>query len=589
MTQPAIPSERRPNARLLWSFVRPHRARLALALLLGLGYTGTALATPLATKWILDTIDSPNSLVGPIGLLAGLLVLGAGFGLVQWIMLGRLAERIVFDARESLVRRFFRGVLPDLQFRPPGELVTRVTSDTVLLREAASSSLVDLVNGTVSLVGTIVLMAVLDVPLLLCTLVALVLIAVLVGLLMPPIARAQRQAQESLGNLGGILEGGLRAVRTVKSSGAEQREGDRVIAESRDAARHSVRAVRTEAIAWTIAGSGIQLAIIVILAYGAWRVGEGRMAVSTLVAFLLYAFQIAEPVGELTTNVAQLQAGVAAAARLREAESIRTEDLTDGEPAPARHCGPAALTLDKVSVTYPGAERPALSELSVDVPHRGHIAIVGPSGAGKTTIFSLLLRFYEPDGGRIDMAGVPYRRLSIGAVRSRIAYVEQETPLLAGTVRDNVLFRHPDASDEEAWTALRAVHLEETVRRLPGGLHEPVAGTSLSGGERQRIAVARAIVRRPEVLLLDEATAQLDGRTEAAIHDVMREVAEHGAVVTIAHRLSTVVDADRILLMDGGRLRATGTHDQLLATDELYKELVAALRISTTPDPTPTA
>ncbi|MEU0937111.1 ATP-binding cassette domain-containing protein [Embleya sp. NPDC005971] len=195
-----------------------------------------------------------------------------------------------------------------------------------------------------------------------------------------------------------------------------------------------------------------------------------------------------------------------------------------------------------MSVTYPGADRPALAELSLSIPHRGHIAIVGRSGAGKTTIFSLLSRFHEPDSGRIEMAGAPYERLSIGAVRARIAYVEQETPLLAGTVRDNVLFRHPDAGDEQAWAALRAVRLDETVRRLPGGLDEPVAGTSLSGGERRRIAVARAVVRRPDVLLPDEATAQLDGRTEAAIHDVMRQVARHGAVVTIAHRLSTVVD-----------------------------------------------
>ncbi|MET9485314.1 ABC transporter ATP-binding protein [Nocardia sp. NPDC006630] len=568
------------HLRLLWSFVRPHRRRLLLALLLGFGYTAAALATPLATKWILDSVGAAGSLVQPIALLAALLVLGAGFGLAEWILLGRIAEHIVLDARAGLVRRFFRGVLPDLQFRPPGELVTRVTSDTLLLREAASSSLIHLINGTIALVGTLILMAVLDVPLLLCTLAAVLIIAVLAGWLMPAIAVAQRQAQESVGRLGGILEGGIRALRTVKSSGSEERETQRVLAEARTSARHAVRAVRIEAVAWTVAGSGIQLAIIVILAYGAWRVGQGELAVSTLVAFLLYAFQLADPVGEMTTQVAQLQSGVAAAARLREAESIRTEDLSAGSRDATDRTGRIVLTFEDVSVTYPGSSRPALRHLSAAVPRRGHTAVVGPSGAGKTTLFSLMLRFYDPDSGRIMLDDKDYGTLRIDGVRARIGYVEQETPLLAGTVRDNVIYQYPDATDAEAWAALAAVGLDDTVRRMSGGLDEPVAHTSLSGGQRQRIALARAIVRRPDVLLLDEATAQLDGRTEAAVQDIIRRIARDSAVVTIAHRLSTVIDADTIWLMEDGALRAVGTHEELLAGDELYRELVAALRIS---------
>lgn len=573
------------NLGLLSAFVRPHRARLVLALLLGLGYTAAALATPLATKWVLDTVGEPGSLTAPVGLLLALLVIGMVLGLLQAVLLGRLAERIVLDARSSLVRRFFRAVLPDLQHRSTGELVTRVTSDTVLLREATSSSLVNLVNGAVSLVGTVVLMAVLDLPLLVCTLVAIAVVAVLIGLLMPPIAKAQQQAQASVGRMGGLLEGGLRAVRTVKSARAEQREIDRVVAEAGESAEHAVRAVRIEAVAWTIAGGGIQLAIIAILALGAVRVGSGALAVSTLVAFLLYAFQIVEPVTGLTMNVTQLQSGVAAAARIRELESMAIEDVEAGEPAPAEADGAAVLALVDVTVTYPGATRNAVEHLDLAIPRRGHTAIVGPSGAGKTTTFSLLLRFVEATSGRVEMDGVPYDRLSIDAVRSRIAYVEQDAPLLAGTVRDNVLLRQPEASEEEAWAALRAVRMAETVRALPGGLDEPVAGTSLSGGERQRLAMARAVVRDPQVLLLDEATAQLDGLTEAAIQDVIHRVARTGAVVTIAHRLSTVIDADRIFLLDDGRLRATGTHAELLATDTMYRELVAALRISTEATP----
>ncbi|MFB8008290.1 ABC transporter ATP-binding protein [Nocardia sp. NPDC056000] len=565
---------------LLWSFVRPHRGRLLLALCLGFGYTATALATPLATKWILDSVGADGSLLQPISLLLGLLVLGAGFGLAEWLLLGRIAEHIVLDARASLVRRFFRGVLPDLQFRPPGELVTRVTSDTLLLREAASSSLIYLINGTISLVGTLILMAVLDVPLLLCTLVAVLVIAVLAGWLMPAIAVAQRQAQESVGRLGGVLEGGLRAVRTVKSSGSEERESRRVIAHARDSAAHANRAVRVEAIAWTVAGSGIQLAIIVILAFGAWRVHQGALAVSTLVAFLLYAFGLVEPVSEITRQLAQLQSGVAAAARLREAESIRTEDVSAGHSADDDADGPNVLTFEDVSASYSGADRPAIDQLSAVIPRRGHTAIVGPSGAGKTTLFSLILRFHDLDGGRITLDGKDYADLRIDSVRARIGYVEQETPLLTGTIRDNVLYRHPDATDTEAWAALYAVGLAETVHRLPGGLDEPVAQTSLSGGQRQRIALARAIVRRPEILLLDEATAQLDGRTEAAVQEIIRDIARDSAVVTIAHRLSTVIDADTIWVLEDGALRAAGTHRELYANDELYRELVAALRIS---------
>ncbi|MFF2556507.1 ABC transporter ATP-binding protein [Nocardia sp. NPDC058058] len=584
-TEISIPATgRAQHLMLLWSFVRPHRGRLLLALCLGFGYTAAALATPLATKWILDSVGADSSLLQPISLLLGLLVIGAGFGLAEWILLGRIAEHIVLDARASLVRRFFRGVLPDLQFRPPGELVTRVTSDTLLLREAASSSLIYLINGAISLVGTLILMAVLDVPLLLCTLVAVLVIAVLAGWLMPAIAVAQRQAQESVGRLGGVLEGGLRAVRTVKSSGSEERESRRVIAHAEDSAGHAVRAVRIEAIAWTVAGSGIQLAIIVILAYGAWRVHAGAIPVSTLVAFLLYAFGLVEPVSEMTRQLAQLQSGVAAAARLREAETIRTEDVSAGHTAATGSFGTNVLTFEDVSVTYSGADRAAVAGLTAVVPRRGHTAIVGPSGAGKTTLFSLMLRFHEPDSGRITLDGKDYSDLRIDSVRSRIGYVEQETPLLTGTIRENVLYRHPDATDTEAWAALYAVGLAETVRRLPGGLDEPVAQTSLSGGQRQRIALARAIVRRPEILLLDEATAQLDGRTEAAVQQVIRDIARDSAVVTIAHRLSTVIDADTIWLLEDGALRAAGTHRELYAGDELYRELVAALRISA---PTP--
>ncbi|WP_199422183.1 ABC transporter ATP-binding protein [Actinotalea solisilvae] len=575
------------NLRVLWGFVRPHRRVVGVGIVLGLGTTAASLASPLAVKRVLDTVGTGASMAGPVALLLALVVLSMATGLAQWVLLGRLAEHIVLDARTSLVDRFLRGRLGDVQRRTPGELVTRVTSDTVLLREAASSSAVLLVNGVVSLVGTVLLMAVLDVQLLLSTLVAIVVVGVLMGVLMPRIGAAQRRAQEAVGELGSVLEGSLRALRTVKASRAEDRQVAEVVARAQESARFSIRAVWVAAAAWAVAGGGIQLAIIAILGIGAWRVEQGGLAVSTLVAFLLYAFGIVDPITTLTQTFTQLQSGVAAAARIRETEDVRAEDVHAGRtlvagphPSDAGE-GPPVLELRGVTLTYDGAPAPAVDGLDLVVPRRGHVALVGPSGAGKTSTFSLVLRFVDPDAGTLLLDGVPFDELSVDTVRARLGYVEQETPLLAGSVRDNLLFRHPEADEAELWSALRSVRLEATVRALPEGLDTPVTATSLSGGERQRVALARAVVRTPEVLLLDEATAQLDGLTELAIQEVIRRVAGQGAVVTIAHRLSTVVDADLIVLLEAGRVRATGTHAELLASDELYAELVAALRIST--------
>lgn len=567
------------NLRTLWSFVRPHRARLALGFLLGLGATAAALATPLVTKQVLDSVGAPGSMVRPIALLLGLVIIGAGFGFTQAVLLGNLAEDIVLAVRSLLVGRFFRGRVADLQSRPTGEVVTRVASDTVLLREATSSALVNLVNELIALIGALVLMAVLDLTLFLVALACIALVGMLAGRLMPRIGDAQRLAQEAVGRLGAILEGGARAVRTMKAARAEATEERRVLDEARESMRHGKRANRTEAFAWTIASTGIQLGILVILSVGAWRIGAGWLEVSTLVAFLLYAFQLVEPVSAITMYVAELQAGSAAAARIRETEDIAPEDTRSGGAAPRARADSTALSFEHVSFTYPGAATPAVDDLSFALPWRGRVAVVGPSGAGKTSLFSLLLGFYRPASGAIRMNGSDYATLSLDSIRERIAYVEQETPLLAGSIRYNLAYRFPDASDDELWAALDAVRLRELVEAFPLGLDEPVSTTSLSGGQRQRVGVARAIVRRPDVLLLDEATAQLDALTEAAVHGVVDRISAGSLVVTIAHRLSTVMDADQILVMDHGKIRASGTHDELLVSSPLYAQLVEALRI----------
>ncbi|MFI6528355.1 ABC transporter ATP-binding protein [Streptomyces uncialis] len=579
--------------RVLWSFARPHKGGLALGLVLALLGSAMELATPMATKAVLDTLSGDVRLAWPITVLLALLAVGAFVGLWQAILLGTVAERIVLDARESVVRRYFRAALLPLSGRSTGELATRVTSDTVLLREAASSSVVGLINGAVLLVGTLVLMGTLDLVLLGVTVGAVVVIAVVFLLLMPGIATEQEKAQEALGRMGGALEGALRALRTVKAARAEERMADRVVVHARTAAAHGTSAVRREAVAWTVAFAGIQLAVIGILGFGAWRVSAGHLEVSSLIAFLLYMFTLMGPVTELSTHMTALQSGIAAAARIREVEAIPLETAPTapaghpttppGKTFPAPRADRPVLELRAVTARYAPGTEPAVRSLDLAVPARGHTAVVGPSGAGKTTLFSLLLRFLDAEHGELRLDGTPYTELSAAEVRARFAYVEQDTPLIPGTLRENLLLGHPDAAEDDLYRVLDEVRLGDHARALPEGLDTELSATSLSGGQRQRVALARALLRAPDVLLLDEATAQIDALTEAAVTEYVRAHADRAAVISIAHRLSTVISADRIVVMEDGRVRAVGTHQELLRADRLYRDLVEALHMSGVP------
>ncbi len=578
--------------KILWSFTRPHQKKLYLGLTLGLLATACSLAAPMVSKWVLDSLSSGLSLTEPVLFLLIFLLLGLVTGYLQALLLGTMAENIIYTARNSLISRFFRGKLNQVQKYRSGELVTRVTSDTLLLREATTSSIVDLVNGSIGLIGSLVLMALLDLPLLGITFLVLLILFIIIISLMPKISRAQRLAQKAVGDLGGTLESGVRALRTVKSSLAEDQEIQRARDKAQESMRQQIRSIRTSALVMTISGGGIQLAIILILGFGAWRVSQGSLEVSALVAFLLYAFNVVGPISELTSAITGMQSGFAAAARIRETEDLELEDL-DAPPSPQPGKSPEAsawqqapksaqeyLRFEEVSATYQDSEREALKNINLSFAATGHTALVGPSGAGKTSIFAALLGFLEPSSGQIYLDAQPYSQLSLRQIRSQIAYVEQESPILPGSIADNLRYRSPEASEEQVLAALDAVHLGPKIAELDQGINTPVSATSLSGGERQRIAIARALIDPPRVLLLDEATAQLDGITEAAVLAAIQKIAQTSAVITIAHRLSTVIDAHTIVVLEDGRVRASGNHQQLLAEDQLYQSFISALKIS---------
>lgn len=318
-----------------------------------------------------------------------------------------------------------------------------------------------------------------------------------------------------------------------------------------------------------------------IVCGGAYLVANGQLTMPTLVAFLLYAVGLLGPTMELSHHLTTLQAGVAAAARIRDVRSLELERSAPGAAVATRAGDSPAIVFDRVTACYSDSGRPVLRDVYLEIPATGHTAIVGPSGAGKTTLFALMLRFIEPQAGELRLGSTAYRDVDISAVRRRFGYVEQDSPLLPGTLRENLVFANPAASQRAIYDVVARLQLDDLVDGLEHGLDTDVAAATISGGQRQRVALARALLAEPDVLLLDEVTAQIDGISEAAVHEVLRSQAKQRSVVTIAHRLSTVIDADTIVVTERGRIVDRGRHQELIERCSLYRRLVEALRLDT--------
>jgi ABC-type multidrug transport system fused ATPase/permease subunit len=573
----------RASLRDMYAYIRPQRLALLAGAVLSLATGVTGLLLPLVVRLLIEDLSRHRGLTVVIVLMCVLMLGDAVLGAAGSYVLLRAAETIVLTARKRVIDRLVRITVGALDGSEPGDLMARATADTVLLRGALSGAVVGLAVGALTLLGALALMGFVDLLLLGVALGALSTVVVMESVVMPRIGRETRKAQQSLGAMTSALERIFGAFRTVKASGAELRERARAHEAAEQAWRANLRADLYQALVGNTTELSIQFAFLAVLAVGGAQVASGHISVGTLVAFLLYIIYMMGPLNQVTSAITQYQVGAAAATRIKEAERLPAETIGEAEgPTGTQAAGPLSVEFDQVVFSYRDGHPAAHHGVSFRIPPGGMTAFVGPSGAGKTTVFSLVERFYDAESGRVLVDGVDVRDWPLPELRAAIGYVEQDAPVLSGTLRDNLMFGAPEAGEEQLAQAVAIARLTDLIARLPDGLETLVGhrGQRLSGGERQRVAIARALLRRPRLLLLDEVTSQLDAINEAALREAIADIARLTTVLVVAHRLSTVTMADRIIVMDAGRVQAAGTHAELIAADPLYAELAATQFLS---------
>ena len=590
-----------------------------LAFILGLSVVGAlvSLSQPLLVGQVIDRVQNSQPLGALVAVLVVVVIAGALFDGYQHYLLQRMGEGVVLRSRRRLIAKILHLPISEFDRRRTGDLVSRVGSDTTLLRAVLTQGLVEAVGGALLFVGALVGMLIIDPVLFLITFgiigVSLVVVVLLASRIRPAVARAQ----EKVGDLAAAVDRAIGSMRTIRAAGAADREQAAIEQQAEEAYGFGLKIARISALIVPISFIALQVSLLSVLGFGGYRVASGAIEVSQLVTFVIFLFMLVAPLGQAFGAFSAVNQALGALGRIQEIDTLPTETAHDAELSPtgaivplaeARVPEAPAIRFDDVRFTYRSAapdrvdarafaggrsrrdaaaipaevvETPVLHGVSFDVERGTRAALVGPSGAGKSTVLGLIERFYDPDSGAVELFGADLRSLDRNELRAQFGYVEQDAPVLAGTLRDNLLLASPKATDAACERVLRAVNLGGLLDRsaetggLESGLDAQVGenGLMLSGGEKQRLAIARALLTAPPILLLDESTASLDGVNERLMREALDSVATGRTLIVIAHRLSTVVDSDKIIVVDGGRVIGEGTHAELVATVPLYREL----------------
>ncbi len=573
------PKSKRVGAlRGLAPFLWPYRGMLGLALLALILTAGVSLVLPLAVRRVVDGFNTGDTALldqyfAAALAIAALLALGTG---LRYYLVTRLGERVVADIRRALFDRML-GMSPAFFERiMTGEVLSRITTDTTLILSVIGSSVSVALRNVLMLVGGLILLFLTSAKL--TGLVLLIVPAIIVPIVVlgRRLRQLSKENQDWIANSSGAASEALLAVQTVQAfthEGATRAAFADVTERSFGTAQTRIRtrAVMTVIVIFlTFAG------IVGVLWVGARDVRAEVMSVGELIQFVIYAVMVAGAVGALSEIWGELQRAAGATERL--VELLNTDDAVSDPAAPLALPRPirGEIGFDAVTFRYPARpETSALNAVSLHVAPGETVALVGPSGAGKTTILQLLMRFYDPQGGRITLDGVPLTDLARADFRREIALVPQDPVIFATSARENIRFGRPDATDAEVEEAAKAAAAHDFLTALPQGYDSYLGerGVMLSGGQKQRVAIARAILRDARVLLLDEATSALDAESERLVQAAVERLAKGRTTLVVAHRLATVKRADRIVVFDQGRIVATGTHDQLVAEGGLYARL----------------
>ncbi|UTY59644.1 ABC transporter ATP-binding protein [Massilia sp. erpn] len=566
------------SLRQLWQLVRlarPSRAALGAAALAATLSAAATLYFPLLAKRMVDELGGGRLEPASIAAMAAVLVAAAIASAVSSYLLARTGHGLVAGLRRLLVGKLLKMPVPAFDEDSTGARVSRVLSDCDSISELATRQSVNLLTGIMLLSGSVVVLLLLDVQLTLTLFACLAVAFAIVIPLAQLLEGLARGTQDRTARLAGILAHVFSEIRLVKAFTAEAREQERAGREIEEIRRLGLRTARINAGLEPIIGLALTAALLVILMYGSLRVSSGAIGMGTLTAFLLYIFNVAAPLIQLTNFTAELQKAKGASARI----AVLLNEAEEGSLAGlAQESRPGELAFRGVSFAYPGREERVLQHIDLVFRPGTTTALVGTSGSGKTTILSLIERFYAPGAGEIVYDGRPIASLPLAAWRGRIGYVAQGAPIMPGTVRDNITYGLAgDYPDEMVLAAAARAGALAFIEQMPQGLDTSLIeqGNNLSGGQRQRIAIARMFLRNPDILILDEATSNLDSETEYQVREALEALMAGRTNIVVAHRLATVVHADRIYFLEDGRISGVGRHKELLGSHPYYARLVA--------------